>query len=191
MTAIHTLKARVLPGMPGAAGTNGAAGAAGAAGDIRQIFYPQDNEPPTANYATLDTRNNHPVLDFDDTTGEAAVFTGVLSSFYGGAGLTVSVAYSATTATSGTIGFTVEIERVGDSQQDVDADGFAAVQTITAVTVPSTSGHVDVVSVNISNGANMDSLAAGEQYRIRIKRDVANDTATGDAEVHWISVRET
>jgi len=153
-------------------------------------FFAQDNEPPTSNFATLDTRNMHPVLDFDDTTAEAAVFTGVLPSGYAGGGITVQVAYSATSATSGTIGFTVEIERIGDSQQDVDADSFASAQTITAVTVPGTSGFVDVVSVNISNGANMDSLAAGEQYRIRIKRDVANDNAAGDAELHWVSVVE-
>lgn len=153
-------------------------------------FFPQDNEPPTSNFATLDTRNTHPVLDFDDTTAEAAVFTGVLSPHYVGTGITVAVAFSMTSATSGTCGWTVEIERIGDSQLDVDSDSFASAQTITAVTVPGTSGFVDVVSVNISDGANMDSLAAGEQYRIRIKRDVATDTAAGDAELHWVSVVE-
>lgn len=156
--------------------------------EVMPYFFPQDNEPPTSNYATLDTRNTHPVLDFDDTTAEAAIFTGVLSTTYGGAGITISVAFSATTATTGTIGWTVEIERIGDSQLDIDADSFASAQTITAVTVPGTSGFIDVQSVNISNGANMDSLAAGEQYRVRIKRDVANDTAAGDAELHWVRV---
>jgi hypothetical protein len=35
-------------------------------------------------------------------------------------------------------------------------------------------------------------VAAGEQYRIRIKRNpsVSGD-ATGDAELHWVDVRET
>jgi len=154
-------------------------------------FWPTDNEPPTTNYATLDTRNGHPVLDFDDTTAEAAIFSGILNDAYGGGGLTVKVAYSATSATSGTAGFTIEVERIGDSQLDVDSDSFASAQTITAVTVPGTSGHVDVVSVAISSGANMDSLAAGEEFRLRVKRDTANDTATGDTEVHWVSVEET
>src|SRR3989304_1435149 len=90
---------------------------------------------------------------------------------------------------SGTVGFTVEIERIGDSVLDVDGDSFAGAQTITAVTVPGTTGHVDVISVAITDGANMDSLAAGEQVRIRIARDVANDTATGDAELHWAQGR--
>jgi hypothetical protein len=161
-----------------------------ASGDVIEIFYPASNEPPTANYATLDTRNSHPVLDFDDTTAEFAIFTGLLMGYAGG-GITVSVGFSATSATTNTIGFTVEIERIGDQVLDIDADSFATAQTITAVTVPSTSGLVDVVSVNISNGANMDSLANGEQFRLRLKRDVANDTATGDAEVHWIKIVET
>ena len=161
-----------------------------ASGDILQTFYPASNEPPTSNYATLDTRNSHPVLDFDDTTAEAAIFTGVLFG-YGGSGMTVSVGYSMTTATSGTCGFTVEIERIGDQVLDIDSDSFASAQTITAVTVPGTSGFVDVVSVAISDGANMDSLATDEQFRLRLTRDVANDNASGDAEVHWISVEET
>lgn len=154
------------------------------------IFYPSDNEPPTSNYATFDVRNSHPVLDFDDTTAEAAVWSGLLPTSYGGGGVTVAVGWSATSATTNTIGWTVEFERIGDQQQDVDSDSFASAQTITAVTVPGTSGNVDVTSVNISDGANMDSVAAGEQFRIRVKRDVANDSATGDAELHWVRITE-
>jgi hypothetical protein len=44
--------------------------------------------------------------------------------------------------------------------------------------------------VNVADGAAIDGLAAGEQFRIRIKRDVANDTATGDAELHFVRVQE-
>lgn len=155
------------------------------------MLYPGGNEPPATNYATLDTRNAHPVLDFDTTTGESAVWTFVLPASYNGGGITVDVAYSCTSATTGTVGFTVEIERIADSTLDIDADSFATAQTITAVTVPGTSGHVDVASVGITDGANMDSLAAGEQGRIRITRDVGNDDAAGDAELHWVRIRET
>src|SRR5262245_40699092 len=90
-----------------------------ASGDLLQNFFPTGNEPPTSNYATFDTRNSHPVLDFDDTTAESAIWTGILFG-YGGSGITVLVGYSATSATSGSIGFTVEIERIGDQQLDVD-----------------------------------------------------------------------
>jgi hypothetical protein len=97
---------------------------------------PLVNEAPSSNYATLDTRNGHPVLNFDTTTQEAAIFTGVLPSDYGGAGIVVSVFCAAATATSGTIGWLASIERIDASSLDIDADSFASAQTITATTVP-------------------------------------------------------
>jgi len=162
-----------------------------ASGDTLLTFGPLDNSPPSSNPATFDARNGHQVLDFDDTTAEGAVFKAILPQHYAGGGITVFVHWSATSATSGTVGWTVEFERIGDSQQDVDSDGFASAQTVTAVTVPGTSGHVDITSVSISNGANMDSIAVGELFRLRIKRDVASDNASGDAELHAIELRET
>jgi hypothetical protein len=146
-------------------------------------WSPMVAEFPASNYATLDSRNNHPVLDFDTTTGETAYFTGVLPADYAGAGITVHLYVSMTSATSGTVGWLVAIERIDASSLDIDADSFAADNTLTAATVPATSGQVLKQSINISNGANMDSLAAGELFRLRITRDVANDTAAGDAEL--------
>jgi hypothetical protein len=162
-----------------------------ATGNTLLIFTPLQNEPPSSNYATLDTRNLHPVLDFDDTTQETAIFRGVVPRHYAGGGITVYVHFAATSATTGTIGWDVSFERVSDSQQDIDSDGFATAQTITAGTVPGTSGHVDILNVAVTDGANMDSIAVGEAFRLRIRRDVANDTATGDAELFAVELKET
>lgn len=145
---------------------------------------------PVSNPATFNTRNTTPVLEFDTTTQEATVFVGVLSSGYAGRGITVSIHWAAATATSGTVGWDVAIERVGAGSQDLDSDGFATAQTITATTVPGTSGFIAITSVDISNGANMDSLAAGEFFRLRVRRDVTNDTATGDAQLVAVTVEE-
>lgn len=148
------------------------------------------NRPPTSNFATLDSRNGQPCLDFDANTQEAAIWGKTLPASYGGNGITVSVTASLTSATSGTLGWLVSIERQDASGLDTDSDSFASAQTITATTVPGTSGQIITLSVNISNGANMDSLAAGERFRIKIERDVSNDTATGDAELRSVTIVE-
>ncbi len=162
-----------------------------ASGDTLLVFVPQQNIPPASNYATPNVRNYHPTLDFDDTTAESAVFCGVLPRNYGAGGITVYVHWSAKSATSGTGGWTVEFERVGDGSQDTDSDSFATAQTVTAVTVPGTSGNVKISNVAVSNGANLDSIAVGEKFRLRIKRDTANDTASGDLELHAVELKET
>lgn len=161
-----------------------------ASGDSLVTLHPYGNEPPSSNYATLDFRNGHPCLDFDDTTGEAAIWSFVLPRNYAGGGITVYVHWAATSATSGTIGWLVAFERVGTAQ-DMDSDSFASDQTITAATTSGTSGIVIITNVAVSNGANMDSIAVGELVRIRITRDVSNDTVTGDAEIVGVELKET
>ena len=64
-------------------------------------------------------------------------------------------------------------------------------ETFPAATVPGTSGVLKYTNVAVTDGANIDSLAVGEHFRIRIKRDVANDTATGDLELFSVEMRET
>lgn len=162
-----------------------------ATGQTLAVFLPQMNEPPSSNYATLNLRNGHPVLEFDTTTQEIAIFTSVLPRNYGSSGITAYVHYAAATATTGTIGWDVSFERIGDGSQDIDSDGFATAQVITAATVPGTSGNVDIINVAITDGANIDSIAAGEAYRVRIRRNVASDTAAGDAQIIAVELKET
>lgn len=162
-----------------------------ASGDTLCIVLPADNEPPSTNFATFDLRNGHGCLDFDTTTQETAIFTALMPQHYAGGNIVVYVHYAMSTATSGTCGWDVTIERIGDQQQDIDSDGWATAKTIAAVTVPGTSGNVDIVNVTLTAGAtDTDSVAAGETFRIRLRRDVANDTATGDAEFVALELRE-
>lgn len=155
------------------------------------VFNPLANEPPSANFATLGFRNSHPTLQFDTTTSWAAIFTAVMPQRYSNAtGITVLVTWTAASATSGTGGWTAEVERM-DSGTDLDSDSFASAQTITASAVPGTSGQPKTTSVAIAKGANMDSVVAGDTFRIRIKRDVANDNAAGNLEIMSVEIRET
>ena len=80
-----------------------------ASGDTLLIFTPLHNEPPATNPATLDTRNQHPVLDFDATTNEDAVFSAVMPRSYAATtGLTVYIHYAMSSATSGDVDWDVE-----------------------------------------------------------------------------------
>jgi hypothetical protein len=162
-----------------------------ATGQTLITFYPQNAEPPSTNYATFALRNQHLVAQFDASTQEGLNFRAILPRNYGGGGITVYVHYAATSATTGTGGWDVSFERIGDGQQDIDSDGFATAQTITAATVPGTSGNIDILNVAVSNGANMDSIAVGEAFRLRVRRDVANDTASGDLELFAVELKET
>lgn len=162
-----------------------------ASGDTLITFVPQSNEPPTANFATLDTRNNHPILDFDDTTNEDAIYSGVMPQHYSGGGLTVFLHYAMTSATSGDVDLDASFERIGDQQQDIDSDGFAGAQSVDNTTVPGTSGLVDIVSIAFTNGAQIDSIIVGDGFRIKVIRDAASDTATGDLELLFVEIRET
>lgn len=161
-----------------------------ASGDTLSLFSALHNSPPTSNYATLDTRNAHPVLDFDASTNEDAVFSDLLRGYAGG-GLTVDIWFSMSSAVANDVDWDVAIERIGDEVLDIDADSFAAANSIDNTTVPATSGELTKATVTFTNGADMDSLANGEPYRLKITRDAVSDTAAGDAELHYVHVKET
>jgi hypothetical protein len=117
---------------------------------------------------------------FDATTEEFLYWSFQMPSDYA-SGLTVKLPYKMASATSGTFGILVRIAAISDGDAtDHDAKAMGTVNTVTAVTVPGTAGHIDIISGALSN---VDSLAAGDRVVVGISRDVANDTATGDAEV--------
>src|SRR3990167_1433086 len=162
-----------------------------ASGHTLLIFTPLHNEPPSSGAATFDTRNQHPVLDFDGGSNESAVFSAVMPQQYSGSGVTVYLHYAMTTEISGDVDWDAAFERIGDQQLDIDADSFAAVQSVDNTTVPGTSGLVDVVSIPFTNGAQMDSVAVGEEFMLKVTRDAVSDTSTGDAELLAVEIRET
>lgn len=162
-----------------------------ASGDTLLTFTPLANQPPASSYATFDTRNNHVVLDFDASADEAAIFGDVLPRHYAGGGITVTIVWMATTATSGNVVWSVAIERM-DTATDLDADSFATANTATAA-APATSGAPAYTTIAFTSGAQMDSLAVGEAFRIKVSRtgSSGSDTMTGDAELLRVELKET
>ena len=147
------------------------------------------NEPPASNYATIDARNSRPVLDFDASTQETAIFSGVIPDGYdSSSGLTVDLHWAATSATSGTIGWDLAFEK--STGLDGDSDSFGTTKTAIAATVPAAAGERTKTSVVFAH-AEIDGLVAGDEFRLRVRRDVASDSATGDAELSKVVVRQT
>lgn len=157
------------------------------------IFTALANEPPAANFATLDTRNSHPVLDFDAATDEHAVFRGVLPSTYAAGGVNVKLIWAATSAITGTARWAVAWERIPVGAQDLDADSFATAKTAGG-TADGVSGETTETTIPFSDGAEMDSVGAGEMFRLKVTRDAdgtsGTDDMTGDAELIAVVITE-
>lgn len=155
------------------------------------FFTPAANEPPASGYATPNARNAHPVLEFDSAVAESAVFTGVIRNYSGG-GITVAIHWMGATATSGDVVWGVSFERMTAGGDDHDSDSFGSEQTATG-TANATSGKITVTSIANTDGSQIDSLADGDAYRIKVRRVAADgaDTMTGDAQLLAVSVRET
>jgi len=164
-----------------------------ASGNTLVVFTATANHPPASAYATPDTRNSHPVLDFDAAADESAIFSGVLPRHYAGGGLTVTIVWMASSATTGDVIWNAAIERLEDEGTDLDANSFAAAQAAAAATAPATNGALQYTTIAFTAGAQMDSLAVGEAFRLQITRDADNgsDTMTGDAELLTVEVKET
>jgi len=167
-------------------------GGVGGGPDTLCTFLPHTSFPPATAYATRDTRNTTPVLDFNDSTDEAALWFDVLPIRYAEGGLTVEILFAMTSAATGDVVWCAQIERVGIEVQSLDSDGFASAKSVT-VTVSGTASYVQKATIAFSDGAEMDSLESGEPFRLKVYRDAnhASDTATGDAELVAVHIKET
>jgi hypothetical protein len=163
-----------------------------ASGDTLVVCSPLANEPPASAYASIDFRNGHPILNFDASAAESATWTAVLPRHYAGGGVTVLIIWAGASATSGNVVWNAQIERLESAGTDSDADSFASAQAATGA-AQATNGALTYTTIPFTSGAQMDSLAAGELFRLKVTRDATNgsDTMTGDANCFGVEVRES
>ena len=149
------------------------------------VFTVRDNQPPATAFATLDTRNSVAVLDFDATTDESAIFLGIIPEAASlGSGLKIRLDWTATAATSGDCVWDASLERMNT---DIDSDSFDTIASVTTTT-DATSGVPNYSEITLTT---IDSVTAGDGFRLKINRDANNgsDTMTGDAELIAVEVR--
>jgi hypothetical protein len=156
--------------------------------------------PPATAYATPDLRpggsspaESWPVWDFDDTTAEYLDFLCYLGPNYAGGGITLSLPWSATSATSGAVVWQAAVRRVNASSEDIDTSQTYDYNAASASTAPGTCGQIIIPTIAFTSGADMDSWAAGELAIVRVGRlpTDGGDTMTGDAELHGLIIKET
>ena len=162
-----------------------------ASGDTLLSFTALSNIPPSTDYATLDLRNYHPVLDFDGSTTEYASFEGVLPKNYAGSGITLTVGTMTTSATSGQFRLGFSFERHSGSF-DLDTNLFTATQYL-HITAVATAGVMIYASTSFANGSAISNIATGEHFRLLVCRDSANpnDDFSSDIELASLEMWET
>jgi hypothetical protein len=150
------------------------------------VFNANDNQPPATNFATLDTRNSIAILDFDDTTDESAIFLGIIpEAAVLGSGLKIRLIWTAAaTNPSGDCVWDASLEKM---TTDIDTDSFDTAASVTTTT-NATSGVPNYSEITLTT---IDSVTAGDGFRLKINRDANNgsDTMTGDAELIAVEVR--
>lgn len=149
-------------------------------------------ELPAANYARFSTTNVQVGLNFDPNANQTGYVPGVLSRNYGGGGITATIFYIMASATAGNVVWGLAFERHQDGVDNLTADSFAAERTVTSG-VPATAGIIKYATIAFTNGAQIDSLAVGESFRLKLRRvaDDAGDTAVGDATLIRLELKET
>ena len=166
------------------------------------VLTPQASCGPAANFATRDTiaGGSTPaevvsVLDFDPDATEYSDWKIDLPDGYAGGGLTVTVKFSMTSdhdEGAHEVRWIAGFARIDDDGIPISGDHAYAFNGVSAA-VPSVASEVAYADITFTDGADMDSLAAGEMAFIRIGRlhDHADDDATGDAELQIVKIKET
>lgn len=147
------------------------------------------NGPAQGSLATYD----RPYLAFDDSTDESAITRPFqMPAAYTGSGtLKADIDYVMASATSGKVDFEISVEAITPADAvDLDAADSFDTANNNNETVPGTAGYLSKLTVTLSS---KDSVQPGDYVRLKINRDAndgTNDTATGDARVLLVVLRE-
>lgn len=155
-------------------------------------MFPGANFPqPTRRVGGSTPAEGIRVLAFDAAAIEYMDYLCELVGYAGG-GLTISFKSSAATATTGVTRWGIAFRRDADDAEDVDTAQTYDFNELD-VTAPSASGEITYDNITFTDGADMDSLANGDTFIMRVRRNAshANDTMTGDAELWSIVGKET
>lgn len=163
-----------------------------ASGDTLLILTAAAFIKPSSGGAVWGSRNQQPHWSCDDTTDEVVYSIPlVMPEHYADGGVTLEIENRAASATSGNFINKAAFSR--EAGQDADSDGFAAENVSSATATNGTSGVPTTATVTFTDGADMDSVKAGDPFRLMVGRDAdnASDTMSGDLEIVSVHIKET
>lgn len=147
------------------------------------FFTWQDAVLPQAPEPHAVQRNNHGLLAFPDTGSNSVYFPGVIGKDWGESFISLDIFWAAP-LTVGNVVWFVSWER--DSalplSVNLDVDSYGPEKSVLSV-APPVSGELRKASL-VFTQAEADGLAAGDPFRLRLRRDGDEilDTLTGDAQ---------
>ena len=162
---------------------------------VTQVFPAASGDVRTSGFPQLVKANGTsiPIMGYAfDATAEEALFFDLRAADYDSGDLTVDVDWYADTASSGAVVWGCQIAALtpNTDTQDVETDGLATANTVTTTHPGGTVQRPLRSSITVTN---LDSLADGDDVRIRIYRAAAaaGDTMTGDAILTQVTVSYT
>lgn len=126
---------------------------------------------------------NIPAYAFDAGTIEYMDFICRMSPQYGGGGVTAKHAWTSASATSNACRWEGAFRRIADDAENILGSAHTYDFNAVDATAPSVAGEPVYDDIPFTDGADMDSVAAGELFIYRVRRNAshANDNMTGDA----------
>lgn len=167
-----------------------------ASGQIVAVIY--NVVPPATLFPAFGVRaggstpaERAPIFSFDAATIEYLDFYCYLQG-YGGGGITITLPWSAASATTGVTRWSAAFRRNQDDAEDIDTSQTYDYNDVDD-TCASASGEISLPTLTFTDGADMDSVVNGEVFILRVRRNAshANDTMSGDAELWWPIIKET
>tara|TARA_R110002126_G_scaffold291760_1_gene457019 strand:- start:5138 stop:5644 length:507 start_codon:yes stop_codon:yes gene_type:complete len=167
-----------------------------ASGDTLFVLKPGNGSPPATLAAALTgidgasvPAERYRVTAHDDTAVEHWDYKLVMPQAYAGTtGVTLRF-WSGGAAASGNYILSAAFRRVEDDTNDIEASHTYDYNDTSAITAPTVIGEVGIDSLTFTDGADIDSVAAGDMFILRVR--VNGGTIVGDTYIHQIEVQET
>ncbi len=109
---------------------------------------------------------------------------------YTSGGITAALHWTVTTTSTGSVGWALYFERSNDANHKISVDSFGTCQIVSPIVSTATCYQLTTSSLAIPSGTSMDSIAAGDLFRIKVGAASSDGNSAGRRLI-GIELRET